>query len=149
MNLIFPIAVIISFGGLVICRSIYVKRNTGHPLIAPIGTKGNVVLSSGFSKLFNVPVEIIGALYYTIIVLSYSAFIANPEFHGPGAALVILELTVVALIYSLYLIVVQTFVLKNWCFLCLLSALICLFIFLIEFKIIGFDPISLAIQVLT
>ncbi len=145
MNIyLYIIGAIIAFGGLYIAKYIHGRRlQLGHPLVSPIGAQDNLVLNSKYSRLFHIPIETIGAIYYTIITLSYAAFFAMPELHSPGAALIILEITVVAFLFSLYLTLVQIFILKAWCGWCFTSTLICTAILLIELSFIGYDMLGL------
>ena len=145
----YMIIIITAFGGLSIAHLIHRKRRYSHQLICPIGADCDPVIYSKYARLFRVPLETIGAIYYTIIVLTYAAFQALPDLHSPGAALVLLELTTVALLFSIYLTCIQAFVLKQWCTWCLFSATICFVIFLVEFKFAGFfDIIKIAKQLL-
>ena len=137
----YMIIMITAFGGLSIAHLIHRKRRYSHQLICPIGTDCDPVIYSKYSRLFRVPLETIGAVYYTIIVMTYAVFQVLPDLHSPGAALVLLELTTVALLFSVYLTCIQAFVLKQWCTWCLFSALICLVIFLTEFQFAGFFDI--------
>lgn len=150
MNIYFYVIMIIAaFGGLSVANLIHHKRKYGHPLICPIGADCDPVIYSKYSQLFRIPLETIGAIYYTIIVLTYAIFQVTPELHSSGAALVLLELTTVALLFSIYLTCVQAFALKQWCTWCLFSAAICLIIFLVEFQTAGFfDIIKNAKQLL-
>lgn len=146
---LYAIGFILAFGGLSIAKYIHDERqHMGHPLISPVGGENNAVFSSKYSRLFHFPIETIGALYYTIITLTYAAFFVLPELHMMGAALILIEMTVVAFLFSLYLLLVQIFVLKAWCPSCVMSVIICTLIFLIEFKFIGYDPFGLAQTVL-
>ncbi len=140
---IYVLLMIFALAGLTITSYIHRKKTTAQPMVCPIGSNCEVVVHSEYSKLFHVPLEVIGALYYTIIVLTYSLFLVAPEFHSPGSAVVILELTTVAFLFSIYLISVQAFVLKEWCTWCLGSAFICTIIFFIEFRFVGFDLLNL------
>ena len=150
MNIYFyVIMIVVAFGGLSIANLIHHKRKYGHQLVCPIGTDCDPVIYSKYSRLFRVPLETVGAIYYTIVVLTYATFQVTPDLHSPGAALVLLELTTVALLFSIYLTCVQAFALKQWCTWCLFSAIICLIIFLIEFQVAGFfDIIKNAKQLL-
>lgn len=150
MNIyLYVIIMITAFGGLSIANLIHRKKKYGHLLVCPIGTDCDPVIYSRYSQLFRIPLETVGAIYYTIIVLTYAAFQVSPGLHTPGAALVLLELTIVALLFSIYLTCVQAFALKQWCTWCLFSAAICLIIFLVEFKFAGFsDIVKIAEQLL-
>lgn len=140
---IYVIGSIIAFGGLSITSYIHRKKSTEQPMVCPIGSNCEAVVHSEYSKMFHIPLEVIGALYYTIMVLTYSLFLVAPDLHSAGAAIIILEMTGVAFLFSVYLVSVQAFVLKEWCTWCLGSGAISCLIFFIEFKIVGFDLITL------
>ena len=140
---IYTIAMILGFGGLSISSYIHRKKASAEPMVCPIGSNCEVVVHSDYSELFHIPLEMIGAFYYTIMILTYSLFLAFPELHNAGAAIIILEMTTVAFLFSLYLIYVQAVIIKEWCTWCLGSGLISSLIFLIELKIVGFDLMGL------
>ncbi len=140
---IFALIMLLAFGGLAITSYIHRKKTTAQPMVCPIGSNCEVVVHSEYSEMFHIPLEIIGALYYTIMILTYSLFLAFPYLHNAGAAVIILEITTVAFLFSVYLISVQAFIIKEWCTWCLGSAFICSLIFLIEFKIVGLDLVTL------
>lgn len=140
---IYALAMMIGFIGLSITSYIHRKKQSALPLVCPIGSNCDNVVHSEYSELFHIPLEVIGALYYTIMTLTYALFLAFPELHSAGSAIIMLEMTSVAFFFSIYLVSIQAFVIKEWCTWCLGSTAICLVIFLIEFKIVGFDLVSI------
>lgn len=120
-----------AFGGLSLAAFIHFKKRLHTPLVCPIGHSCDPVVHSDYSRFMDVPVEILGVIYYTIIVVSYAATLALPALHSGmlGAALVLLS--AVALFFSLYLTAIQAFILREWCTWCLISAALCAVIFII------------------
>jgi uncharacterized membrane protein len=143
MNLTYYILITLGFAGLVLAYYIQKKKRLAEPLICPIGADCDRVIHSRYSRLFNVPVETVGAVYYSIVLLTYAIFFVSPELHSAGAALVILEITAVAFLFSLYLTGVQIFVLREWCTWCIISALLCTVILYLELTHLNFDAASL------
>lgn len=106
----------------------YIKKNKGV-LVCPTGSDCNAVVKSRYSKFLGVPLEYLGMAYYLIAASLYITFIFAP------ALLTILlpfaiGLTAFAFLFSLYLIFVQAFLLKQWCIWCLLSAGLSIIIFI-------------------
>ena len=94
----------------------------------------------------DIPVEILGIIYYTIIVVAYSTLLAMPTLHETALlAPTLLGLSAVAFLFSLYLTAVQAFILKEWCTWCLISAALCAIIFFAGLRLSSVDwPFFLA-----
>lgn len=107
------------------------KKENEEPLVCPIQFDCATVVHSDYSKLLGISLEIFGMVYYALVAIAYAVLIFHP-FAMPSYLLGALILTSsVAFLFSLYLIGIQAFVLKKGCSWCLVSAAICLFIFLI------------------
>lgn len=119
------------------------KKNT--PLVCPINFDCNTVVHSDYSKFLGMPVEIFGMIYYAIVSLSYLFFLLVPSL--PDAirfdmVAVLIILSLVAFLFSIYLIGVQIFILKKGCSWCIVSAFICLLIFILT--MLNYDFTSIA-----
>lgn len=96
----------------------------------------NDVLSSSYSKIFNIPMALLGALYYvTIFLLSIFYFDTGKKI----ILKIIPIITTIGFLFSIYLTYLQGFVIKSFCQYCLLSAitstiLFALSIFVIRYK---------------
>ena len=101
------------------------SRATKQPAICPIGGGCQVVLESKWGKMFGIKNDLIGFSYYTIILIFafYVFFVSN------NFLLTIQIISAVALFFSILLIFIQAKVIRQYCFYCLASALINLFIF--------------------
>ncbi|MSU44866.1 vitamin K epoxide reductase family protein [Candidatus Nomurabacteria bacterium] len=140
------IILILGLCGFMVARHIHQhKKINAAPLVCPIGFDCNAVVHSDYSRFFGVPVEIFGMIYYVIISLSYLLFIFVPNI--PNAlqlnlvALLIL-ISLLAFLFSSYLIGVQVFILKKGCSWCIVSAFICLFIFILTALTYDFSSIG-------
>ena len=70
-------------------------------------------------------------LYYAVVVIGYLFLIFSPASLSLNLIAILIALSLVAFLFSAYLIGVQIFILKKGCSWCIVSAFICLFIFLV------------------
>ncbi len=136
MNVTAIVSVIIAVlasGGLCLCIYIHYHKRMLKPLVCPIGYHCDTVIHSDYSKFVGIPVELIGILYYSIIILAYLALAMNAGFMASVPLVLIRILSGAAFGFSMYLIGVQMFILKQWCSWCLASAALCTGIFLLTF----------------
>ncbi len=122
---------LIIFGlfGFSLAYYIYHKKHKKQPLVCPLQSKCELVTHSDYSKIFGVPVELLGMLYYASVVIFHGATLVAPSFVSVGMIRGALVLSACAFLFSLYLVSIQAFVLKQWCTWCLFSAGTCVFIF--------------------
>lgn len=131
------IVVFAAFGGLMLAAYIRHKKKRSEKMVCPIGTHCDNVIYSDYSFFLGIPVEVLGLFYYAVIAIAYGVFLALPAFATPLAVFGVLVLTTAALLFSLYLIFIQAFVLEEWCAWCLMSAGFCAMIF--GFALVGSD----------
>ena len=120
---------------------IFKKKKTKEPLICPLKFHCDTVVHSTYSKLFGVPLENLGMLYYGFIFISYMFFLYFPEQAFRPFVLGTTLATGFAFFFSLYLTGVQAFALRQWCTWCLMSAGLCITIFLLVIQSSVFDTI--------
>ncbi len=106
--------------GLVVAVYIRNKKVKNEVLVCPIDSDCNAVVTSTYSKVFGVPVELLGIMYYALFFVIYLVTLFIAPFNDMLEAILIV-LSSIALGFSLYLLSLQAFVLKEWCFWCLLS----------------------------
>jgi uncharacterized membrane protein len=127
--------------GFLVARHIYKhKKPNQSPLVCPLKFDCHTVVHSDYSKLFGIPVEILGMLYYSLLAISYLFFLLTPTTLHIVYVTIVAVLSMIAFIFSLYLIGVQIFILKKGCFWCYVSALICVLVF--SLNIFAYDLIS-------
>lgn len=110
------------------------KHTRKQPLICPIGDNCSAVTESRWSHLFGVRTEVLGLLYYSGLLCAMLSVL----FFSPLSKDVVLFLpwvTGCGVLFSLFLVSLQAFVIKKYCFYCLLSALISLLLFLTSVRI--------------
>jgi|SRR3989344_4107661 len=133
------IIVLCSFFGLSLSVFIYIKKRRKKTLVCPIGHSCDPVVHSDYSRFMGIPVEILGILYYLLILVSYSAFLAYPSIKTGEVGSALLIISALAFLFSGYLTLVQAFVLKEWCTWCLISATLCTIIFFAALQLSGFE----------
>ncbi len=125
-------------GGLGVALYIYYTKKNGKELVCPVGSDCNAVITSRYSKFLGVSLEYWGMFYYAIIIVAYIVLIFTPhllpEFFLSG----LIMLSAGGFLFSLYLLFVQAFLLRQWCIWCLLSAMLSIMIFIISLSSLDF-----------
>ncbi len=137
MQIIFTSSILFfGFLGFIISNYIYRNKKKNKKVICPNKSKCDRVVYSSYSKFFGLPIEKIGVLYYLFIVLSFGLiFVLNV--HDYTINLILLGVSSCSLLFSIYLTLIQIFIIKKLCAWCIVSSIttFCLFI-LIYFYII-------------
>jgi uncharacterized membrane protein len=120
--------------GLFVSWYIYHKKNhTKEKLVCYIGTDCDRVVRSNYSVVLGIPLEVLGVVYYLFLSLMVIAtHLGSFMLFGFMIFDIVLVLSTSAFVFSLFLIYVQAFVLRDWCEYCLISATMSVVIFLIE-----------------
>ncbi|HWA32089.1 MAG TPA: vitamin K epoxide reductase family protein [Candidatus Paceibacterota bacterium] len=122
----------LGLAGFVVARHIHVHKKAGRtPLVCPVNFNCHAVVHSSYSKFLGVPVEIFGMVYYAFVFLAYTILFFMPYAVPPSASVALILLALAAFIFSLYLVIVQIFAIKEGCFWCYISSLIVALIFII------------------
>lgn len=103
------------------------KRISKKPLTCLINNNCEKVLTSKWNKLFFIRNDLLGLIYYTLMIIFGLYFI----FVSDSFLVLAKIISGLALLTSIFLIFIQFKILKQYCFYCLISSLINLFIFLI------------------
>lgn len=117
--------------GFWVAKHIRKQKKTGKLLVCPIRFDCHAVIHSDYSKFFGIPVEILGMAYYGLVSISYFFYIFLPGLLPNPLTGFMIFLSVVAFIFSIYLICVQIFILRKGCSWCFASALISVLIFIL------------------
>jgi uncharacterized membrane protein len=110
---------------------IHTKKKSKKKLVCPMRSDCDTVIHSDYSTVFGIPVEILGMIYYACIGSAYT-IISVLNLWSPVVGLVLLIMSACSVLFSLYLITLQIFVIKHWCAWCMSSALISLLILLVS-----------------
>lgn len=123
---------ILGLGGFLIAKYIRDHKTKNTRLVCMRGFDCHAVVHSDYSKFLGMPNELLGMLYYFFISVSGIFLFFIPHI-SPVFALILRVVSLSALLFSLYLIGVQIFIIKKVCSWCLISALISTLIFLLIF----------------
>lgn len=93
------------------------------------------VLTSQYAKVWNIPISLVGAIYYLIIFVLAILFIDSKN---PRALLVLGYLPIAGFITSLALVFLQVFVIKALCVYCVVSAISSTILFILGLKVLKF-----------
>ena len=130
---IYTIIIFLAFAGFLIARYIrHHKKNVKEALVCPLKANCDTVIHSDYSRFLGIPLEVLGMIYYGLLALSYGLLIVFPSFGIPLIVSGLMVASICAFLFSIYLTIVQAFVIKNWCTWCIISATICAAIFLID-----------------
>jgi uncharacterized membrane protein len=123
---------LLGLSGLVLSSYIYFKKKKKKKMICPMRSNCDTVIHSDHSKILGIPVELLGMTYYAFIGLSY-VFVSLLGLWSMPVAMILIGVSGSALLFSIYLVSLQAFVIKHWCTWCLFSAGICLTIFILSY----------------
>ncbi|HEY4490255.1 MAG TPA: vitamin K epoxide reductase family protein [Candidatus Paceibacterota bacterium] len=129
------IIVLLGFSGFLLANYIHDTKRTSTPLVCPLEGNCETVIHSDYSKFLGIPVEVLGVLYYSVITLAYFLFAFFPSSMPEVSLYFTLILSLIAILFSIYLTAIQAFILKHWCTWCLISAGISSVIFIISYYI--------------
>jgi len=124
---------LLALAGFILAYYIHSTKEAPETLVCPLNGSCEEVITSKFSKVLGVPVEIGGMLYYAITFVAYAMFAFVPDFLPILGGSIMLAVACSAFIFSVYLTSVQAFKLKVWCTWCLCSAGISTLIFIFAF----------------
>ncbi len=130
--------------GLYAAHYIRSHKKRGTPLVCPLESNCEAVVHSEYSRFFGIPLEIIGYAYYILVIIAYLIEIIFPNALPVSLVRIIVAVSVAAFFFSLYLTGLQLFKIKEWCTWCLVSATMCLIIFIATIFLYGVSILSLS-----
>lgn len=104
------------------------KRSRQQPLICPLNSDCEKVLTSKWSTLLGIHNEVWGMATYALVALMLIIATLVPALSVWGALFIVLLVTG-GFLYSFFLLAVQLFVIRDFCFYCLLSSFIQIILF--------------------
>ena len=123
---------LVGFAGFSVASYIYRKKHRKLPLVCPMNGNCDLVTHSTYSNFLGMPIERLGMVYYIAVFLFHAVVLLDPALATPAALAVSLGTVTAAFFFSLYLVSLQAFVIKQWCTWCVCSAVICLAIVLLS-----------------
>ncbi|MBU2632368.1 vitamin K epoxide reductase family protein [Patescibacteria group bacterium] len=91
------------------------------------------VITSVFSVIFGIPIALLGAIFYLAVTALSISYITSLTY---AKAKLLLVFSYFGLFVSLFLFLVQAFILNQFCFYCILSEIFALFIYLFSLLLI-------------
>lgn len=119
----YGIVIILALFGFIVASMIRHKKRVGQPLVCPIDSDCDSVVHSSYGKFLGFDVATLGIAYYGVIATLYAVFIAFTGSIPDYLYVVGFLLSTGAVVFSLYLIIVQFLVIREWCFWCIISAI--------------------------
>ncbi|BCX16189.1 MAG: hypothetical protein KatS3mg098_418 [Candidatus Parcubacteria bacterium] len=126
---LFILFLLLSLAGAIDSIYIFKKRKklAGKPFVCPLNYDCRAVLESSWAKISGVSNEILGIVFYFLVgATSLAWYLVGNNF--PLLGWLLMALLVSGALFSLFLVGVQSFIIKNFCFYCLVSALISIFL---------------------
>ncbi len=116
-------ALLFTLSAIGISETVYLirKRLASEKPVCPIGGGCALVLTSKYNKLFVIPNDILGLLFYIMAAFVSAFLVIDVPPIAFWSLIIKLSITFGALL-SLFFIYLQWRVIKAWCFWCLMSA---------------------------
>ena len=137
---------LLGFAGFLLARYIRTHKQRMTPLVCPLEGSCESVVHSDYSRIFGIPVELLGMIYYALIAILYSLSVLYPVLISTEISYIVLSVSIVAFLFSMYLTAGQAFVLHHWCTWCLFSASICTAIFLLALIVMNQNILNVFIN---
>ena len=109
---------------------VWVKLTGAYALCGPIGNCESVN-SSRFSEIFGIPIALLGAGAYLIMIILLLIEHRNP-FLSEFSSLIIFGMSLIGVLYSIYLTYIEVVVLGAICPYCVISAIILVILLVIS-----------------
>ena len=113
--------IVLAISGLVDSGYLYWHHIKKKPLICPLNHDCNAVVESKWGSFFGIKNELWGIGYYMLIIIGALMFFINGN---NTIHIFMVVVSNIALLFSLFLVYIQKYVLREYCFYCLISALI-------------------------
>ena len=122
--------IVLSTLGIVNASYLIFQSMKKKPLVCPIeGHDCNVVVQSKWNKTFGIKNEYLGFLFYLSMLLGIIYIVFSPAIKNTIFQLMFYA-EIGAVLFSAFLVYLQAKIIKEYCFYCLISALITLLLFL-------------------
>ena len=126
MNLLIIFVIILAILGIINTSYLIISRLKKRKLICPINQDCNKVVESKWSKIFYINNDYLGLLYYLFILIG----VLYLNFVSENILFIMKIVSIISLSFSIFLFYIQARIIKSYCFYCILSLLINLFIFI-------------------
>jgi uncharacterized membrane protein len=120
--------ILISFIGFLDSTYLTIKHFSGDIVPCTILDGCEEVTTSKYSKIFGVPIALLGTLYYALIFFLSIAYLDTKKI---GILKLLSLLPIIGFIFSAWFIFAQTFLIKAFCEYCILSAITSTLLFIL------------------
>lgn len=103
------------------------KHYRKKPLVCPLDHDCSVVTESRWSRMFFVRNEILGMMFYLLLLAGVFYFL---YYSIENLFIYLVLFSSIGLLFSVFLVFLQAIVIKDYCFYCIISAVITLLVFL-------------------
>src|SRR3989338_2108765 len=125
------ILIVLSSIGFLVSAYILYSKKFNKPLFCPLGGNCDDVVKSKYGKTFGVDNTIPGMAYYILILFYAIGLMLNRNlFKEVIVYYSVVGISFGSVLFSLYLIYFQKFVLKKWCYYCIVSTIASILIFI-------------------
>ena len=114
--------IILSVVGFSVSFYIFYSKKHDKSLYCPVGENCDEVVKSKYGKTFGTENTIPGMAYYLTIIV-YSISLNRNLFKGNIIYYFVVSASAASVLFSLYLVYSQKFVLKKWCIYCIVSTI--------------------------
>jgi len=119
----------LSVGGIIDTSYLLYQHYKKKPLMCPMDHNCSVVTESKWSRIFFVRNEILGLSFYLIILISLIFSIVFPNFSSK-IYLFLFIFSIIGIAFSIFLVYLQVYKIRDYCFYCLISAFLTFLIFI-------------------
>ncbi len=119
----------LSVGGIIDTSYLLYQHYKKKPLMCPMDHDCSVVTESKWSKIFFVRNEILGLSFYLLMLTFIILSVILPNFSSK-IHLFLFLFSFVGVIFSAFLVYIQIYKIRDYCFYCLISAFLTLLIFI-------------------
>lgn len=120
----------LSVVGFLVSAYILYSKRFNKPLYCPIGGNCDEVVRSKYGKTFGIDNTIPGMAYYALIFAYSTGLLLNRNlFKEVIVYYSAVGISFASVLFSVYLAYIQKFVLKKWCYYCIVSSIASLLIF--------------------
>lgn len=112
------------------------KHGKKKPMVCPLDHDCSKVTESKWSNILGVRNELLGFLFYASLFIGVVAAIMLPTFQPIFFLLFFISISI-GVLYSLFLVIIQFVVIKDYCFYCLISASLTFLLFFNILTLLG------------
>lgn len=119
--------------GFAVSLYIWRKKKKNQKLVCVIGDDCDKVVRSKYSAFLGVQNEVLGMVYYAFVAFFALIILSGVSLtSGVSLSLVFSAISGPAALFSLTLVFIQIFVIREWCEYCLVSAFVSIAIFILH-----------------